>query len=354
MPLGLHVVGRLATLGLVAAVSFIGTTPYAVLDSYYFRIVKEGWALFRDSPWTRSNLGDWLLALWDHLGVMLGFMALAALAAVALSAFSRNKPKALILTTILGLSVIGWYSVTVKLWIILGYMLVGLAVVYVLIGLVFAFGVATLQRQGSWGRLLASAISVSCVLAVLNFRGATVASMVLYEHARSHFTGVTVGRWAEQNLPHQSKILFDDVAYFDPAVFPNAQLYGGLMTYAALEKYQPDYFILSENIYGCAHYREMRRSQKDVRGKESPFSVLLYQDVLDRDGFPEAELVRTFSPTLPVTSSRFESLWSLFRMALGADESLFGCEFKLYRLRPAASSSGSPAQGNAGPMPGSD
>jgi len=328
----------LAGLGLAAGIGFILTTPYAILDSYYSRMVKDGWKLFRDNPWTGATPRKWLTELGADLGVPLFCLALLGLMGTGLSFFLKNKPKTLILTAILGVSVIAWYSVTVKLWVVIGYLLTGLACVYILIALLIAGAITWLQKRDPWAYRLANGLVVLLILTVINYRGWNLANYVLYQHLRDSFTGVEVGRWAETHLPHQSKILFDDVAYFNPKVFPEARLYGGLMTYKALEKYKPDYFLLSENIYGCPHYRELRKTQHDARGQESPFSVLLYQDLIDRDLTDEAELVTTFSAKLPGKFTGWQFTQLLLRMALGLDDYRFGNEFRLYRYRPAYSS----------------
>src|SRR5262249_21157728 len=146
---------------------------------------------------------------------------------------------------------------------------------------------------------LATTMVVAWLVGLVYARSPQVLRLALVERCREHYTGMVIGRWAEAHLPPDSKILFDDIAYFDPQQMPNAKMHGGLMTYSALEQQRPDYFIICSSIYEAPYYAELRQTQTNRRGQEGDFSVLLYQDLLDRDACPEAELVRIVLPNLP-------------------------------------------------------
>jgi hypothetical protein len=327
--------GRVVLLGLAAAAGFFLSTPYALLDSYYFKMVRESASTFTTSPWSEANPIRWLQALWQYLGTPLAVLALAALAAIVVRWLRGTRPRGLTLTAVLGLSVVVWYSTFIRLWVCVPYLMTALAVLSVLLAVLFAGGISMVRQWGRWGRWTGAALVAACLLWIVYERGPGILSYALTEQQRERCMGVVAGHWAESHLSHESKILFDDIMYFDPAVFPKARLLGALMTYEVLETQRPDYFLLSKSVYGADHYVELRRTQKYARGREGPFSVLLYQDLLDRGGNPDIELVKVFRPEPPERSTTVGTLYDLARGALGLEKFTYGWEVRLYRYRAA-------------------
>ncbi|MCI0379457.1 MAG: glycosyltransferase family 39 protein [Gemmataceae bacterium] len=334
--------GRLALWGTSAAAGFFLCTPYALFDSYYFRMISTNASFFRTSPWSQANAITWIEELWAYLGPFLGSLALASVACVALAwLFRHNQKTGLLLTVVLGLSVVLWYSLVIRLWVCVPYLLTALAVLYVLVGALVSFSFHWLRRQGSMARALLVLLCLVGIGLICITRGVDVAIYALGEHCRDRISGIAVGRWAVDNLPHHSKILYDDAVYFDKTIFPNARLHGGLLTYRDLETQRPDYFILSASVYSAEHYVGLRRTQTFARGSEGEFSVLLYQDLLDRGGVPEAELVKVFTPSF--RGGRFEALLAYARGFLGQEEFLMGHELRLFRYRPERAATVVPA-----------
>jgi hypothetical protein len=341
--------GRLVLLGAAAAAGFFVSTPYAFVDSYYFAKALETKAVFGNSPFEQANLGRWLMACWDYFGPPLAILHVLGFGAVAVQWLRGGRSRALMLTAVLGLSVIAWYTTMVRLWVCVPYLLTALAVMSILSAVLVSRATAVMQQYGPWGRRAGIALVTGCVVTVLYGQGLPVGTYLLREHLRDHSTYVLIGRWAATHLPHDSKILFDDCAYFDPTIFPNARLHGGLMTYKALQVQKPDFFVINETIYGANHYLQLRRTQKFMRSHEGSFSVLLYQDLLDRGGSPEAELVHVAQASDP-DSNCLQILYHLVRATVHLEPSSYGSEIRLYRYRgPAAVASRRPGKGPAMP-----
>src|SRR5262249_50348797 len=124
--------------------------------------------------------------------------------------------------------------------------------------------------------------------------------------------------WAAANLPDDSRIVFDDLAYLAPNRFPRKRMRGGVMTYGDLQNYRPDYFFLCASLFDAPWYQDLRRPQHLSMLDLDPFSVRLYQDLLDRRPFPFCvgptgvsgiELVAAFTPTFKSLDD-WESDWT--------------------------------------------
>jgi hypothetical protein len=327
---------RFSMLAVAGIASFAVSTPYAFIDSFYFQSSRKAWAFFTDGPLPPVSIRDWLMQIWQHEGTFLSVATLAAIAFAALRCMlTRDKPWPILLATVFGASVIIWYVTLTRLWVGVGYLLVALAISALLVGYLLGEAVRLLGKLGWAGRWVGVGIALTALGYVLQPRWPCLAVMALSPHCQSLTTTEEAGRWCRANVPVDSKILYDDMAYFDPRHFPNALQHGGLMTYTALERVRPDYFCLSSSIYMARHYVEMRKTQHDTRGHESPYSVLLYQDLLDRGGAPEAEPLTTIAPTMPPCSTSAEYAWILARMVFGRDRFLQGNEIRIYRYRRA-------------------
>jgi hypothetical protein len=178
-------------------------------------------------------------------------------------------------------------------------------------------------------------IALTALGYVLEPRWPVPVILALSPHCQPLSTMEEAGRWCRANVPADSKILYDDMVYFDPQYFPNAWPNFGPIRYDVLEILRPNYICLSSSVYMAPHYAELRKTQHFTRGHEGPFSVLLYQDVLDRGGAPEAELLTTVAPTMPPCQTSAEYARMLARIVFGRDRFLQGNEIRIYRYRPA-------------------
>ena len=327
---------RFALLGGCAALAFFISTPYALLDSYYYKMVTRSSGFFTSSPWSEANPAKWLAGLTDYFGWMLSLLACLGLSAMVFRGIGRNWSPALLLPVVLCLSVFTWYSTIIRLWVCVHYLLPALAVCYLAIGVLIGVTFNALRRQGIWAKMLQIPAVICLFAALVHYRGVNCGIYMFAEMLRDYTTGFQIGEWAKENLPAGSKIIYDDGIYIDRRVFP-AYLQNNLLTYDALEKMQPDYFILSGSLYHAPHYVELRKTQKFTRGNEGYFSVLLYQDLLDREGHPDIQHVKTLLPT-PFSGSTYSYLWTLVRCVFADDVNVRGHEIRLYRYQPRSNS----------------
>jgi hypothetical protein len=330
-------IGRMGLLGLVAFGTWVLSTPYAFVDPFFFGTLRVAWRTYNQDSSAQATAWTWLIGVWDHEGAVILSMAGAGLALLPWRRWRGQQSALLVLSATLAVSIIAFHAWTVKLWVLVGYLLPGLA----LVGLLAAdFLVRAVRGVSARSRLLggvAALAGASCLAAALYPRVILVLAHALGLYCLDCSTPFYVNRWAQDNLSADARILHDDVAYFNPEQFPNARLHGGLLTYTTLEKENPDYFMLSGMIYESDYYVHLRKTQQYKRGQEGPLSVLLYQDLLDRDGCPEAELIATFRPAPPSARTGLDRVIRVARLAMGLDDYLFGPEIRLYRYRPPAS-----------------
>ena len=199
----------------------------------------------------------------------------------------------------LSLSQLLWYGGFGRLWIILGYMLVAFGLMAVL---AFDTAIVVLQRlaqRGSWlpannlvGPKLATATVVSIAVLLGAPRVLQSATTTLSSASFSNSTSAALNDWAMRNgVPRDARILYDDLAYFDPSLFPNAVMFGSPLNWNAVDERAPDYIVLSSSIYTAPYYRPLLEHQKLGRDDvEDGFntatnSVRLYQDLLPYERF---------------------------------------------------------------------
>ena len=275
---------RFVLLGLAAVIAFFLTTPYAFLDSYYVTV----WRMFSKMiivPGTLQEISffSWTDGLIAHHGRLLGATSLISILILAFRSFWAPPNAALVLAATLGASNILWYAAAGKLWVELGYMLVGFALSAVLIGEALCD-----QGRDRTDRPLLTIplliVQLVALVATFNSRWALAASVAAYNLSWRNATSMNVGKWASANLPHGSRIM-QVHAYFNPQDFPAQQLLG-LITYPDLLEFRPDYFVLSSAVYDTAWYQGLRKTQNFGR-EVSTGSVRLYQDLLERRADPQ-------------------------------------------------------------------
>jgi hypothetical protein len=316
--------------------AWVVSTPYAFVDSHYFMTVKASMRAYKSVPFGEVTAATWLTALWTHEGTVIGTLALAGLALIFWRPWRGAHSALLVLAATLAISVVAFHILTVRLWVVVGYMLPALALIGLFAADFLTRAVRALARASGWVAGAAAVLAAYFVLPVLYGRCLCVLAHVLTFHCVEHNTTLYVNQWAQTHLSLDSKILHDDIAYFDIRYFPNTKMLCNVITYDDLEQTRPDYFILSGSIYDSPHFQELRKTQTYTRGKQGPVSVLLYQDLLDRNGYPEAELVATLTSTRPPQNSQLDNVIGLARLALGWDDYLVGTEVRIYRYRPPA------------------
>lgn len=297
-------VGELIKRGLLLFTISLGTyfisTPYAFLSADFFRMTNIVLGLMSQNWLTPTNALSWISGLWTNFGPVIMTMALIAVLLVCIDAIRGSVRWPMLVLLVLGLSQLLWYSINGKLWVELGYMLGTFVAVALFAGeLVDAFG-RLLARTGAAGRAAAHIVFTVAVVALIIGRWSNAANLALTWRLTESLTSVQIGRWAEAgNIPRDARIVWDEAASLDLNKFPNGYLFG-LLTYDELYARRPDYIILSSSMFGSPHFAQMRKTQRFTMQNEGPFSVRLYQDLLDNEtskpvAMPGIQYIRSFS-----------------------------------------------------------
>jgi hypothetical protein len=299
-------------LSAAAFAAFFVSTPYAALDSYYVKV----WRLYSKMIVVSGTLGDvnvlsWINGILDHHGRLLAFSALAGLVVLVVRAMCGHASRACVLAAVLAISNILWYTLMGKLWVEVGYMLVAYALLAVILGELLASGgrwIRTTRVGNVGGTLALTAVLVAAVGNRAPSTGATIATSYNWKH----HVAFELGRWTAEHLPRGSRIMYVH-AYLDPELFPQQKLLG-LLRYADLLDYRPDYFIISAGVYDAEWYKALRKTQRLRPADRSGMSVRLYQDLLDNvtepfksgpTSIPGIELVKVFSASSAKTSRTY-------------------------------------------------
>ncbi|OKO82017.1 glycosyltransferase family 39 protein [Bradyrhizobium sp. NAS96.2] len=272
---------RVAVLGAAALVGWIGTNPYAVITPYYVQSWLAQWRIVGSSggPLGTFTPWDWIKAIYDYVGPLGSTLAAAGLLHALIGGFSTPRKRALFLAAILSLSQIAYYALLGKLWIILGYLLVALPLMAMLS---FDFVVTSLKffLAKPFGRLARPITLTSVFLATLYLGTDHVFALVNQTLALHHrdSTLLALNDWAAKGgIPPDARIVFDDLGYFDPKIFKNAKMYGGVLTWSGVDALDPEYIVLSSSLYGSPHYAKLIETQHLAADDPNPFSMLMYQ-----------------------------------------------------------------------------
>ncbi|WP_342740142.1 discoidin domain-containing protein [Bradyrhizobium sp. B117] len=278
-----ELVKRVLLLAGISLVTYFISTPYAFLSADFYYMTKIVLGLMSQSWLTPTNALSWISGLWTNFGAVVMAMALTAAILICINAIRGSVRWPMFVLLIFGLSQLLWYSVNGKLWVELGYMLGTFVAVALFAGeLVEALG-RLLARVKGTGRAGAQIVCALAIGAVIVGRWWSPAALALTWRATELMTSIEIGRWAEAgNIPRDARIIWDDSAFFDLNKFPNGYMYG-LLTYNELYAYRPDYVILSSSVFGSPHFAQMRKTQRFTMQNEGPFSVRLYQDLLNSE-----------------------------------------------------------------------
>lgn len=298
--------GRGVVLGAATVFGYFVSTPYAFTDPYLLRSYWSTWQIqglgaSTDGPFGRVTTATWLQAIYAHVGPLAAALAGVAIVRSAFEVFRLPQSRPILLAAVLAISQFVWYVGLGRYWIIVGYMVlaIGLAALLAYDTLIVATQ-ALLQvalrliRRSNNSRLTASRVAVATVVGVsallLAPRALQNVTSTLRLASFERSTQIAVNAWAlEHQLPRTARILYDDLAYFDPNRFPNAKL-RTVPTWGAIDAYAPEYLVLSESIYGAPHFRPLVRDQR--LNRDDPldlvtggYSVRVYQDLMHKETF---------------------------------------------------------------------
>ncbi|MGY4472645.1 hypothetical protein [Bradyrhizobium sp. USDA 3364] len=275
---------RVAVLGATALAGWIGTNPYAVITPYYVQSWVTQWSIVGSSggPLGTFTPWNWITAIYDYVGPLGSALAVAGTLYALIGGFSTPRKRGLFLAAILSLSQIAYYALLGKLWVILGYLLVALPLMAML---AFDFVVTWLEffLAKLLGRMARPITVTSVLLATLYFGTDQVFALVnrtleLHHHDS---TLLALNDWAAKGgIPPDARIVFDDLGYFDPKIFKNAKMYGGVLTWSGVNALDPEYIVLSSSLYGSPHYAKLIETQRLAADDPNPFSMLMYQALI--------------------------------------------------------------------------
>lgn len=266
-------IGRILILGSGSLLGYFVSTPYAFLGPYYFKALRNVWGIVSDSPLGGVSFLSWADGLRTHFGIGVSSLFAITVVSVLVSWFrSRNDPAA-VLAVVLALSQLVWFGVTGDLWLMLGYMLVAFGLMAALSASFIAGLLDRTVGRIPRGRWLATAGTGILLLALLEQRWYPTASHLMDLYLYRHNSVFFLNAWAQAAIPLGSRVLHDDLAYLDPKVFPNSRMRGGVMSWADISSYRPEYVVLSSSIYAAPWYEELRR-------KRDP-SMELYSQLVD-------------------------------------------------------------------------
>lgn len=285
-------------LGLATLAGFFISTPYAFIDSYYIRSMTIAYQIVSQDHLQLANptsLISWATSAADYVGPLGITLFAVALLRYAYLTYERPwaDPAATLAITVSATQFL-WFGITGRLWHVMGYLIFGFGLMALL---TFEAAVAVAQRVGasaSKRSLLAgfraerlSAIVLMLVIATAaDGRLFTVVHWLVEMKSQKRSTVIAANDWAVNNAVSASaKILFDDLAYFDPVRFPNAQMHGGVLKWVDVDRINPDYILLSSSLYGSDWMKNLIATQRLEPLDTNPFNVRLYQDLLVSDQF---------------------------------------------------------------------
>ena len=285
---------------LLSILAYFVTTPYAFLSLDFFWLTRTLMTNVLLGRITSISYVNWLQDLSGHFGPFILLASWAGIALVCFQALLRKLQWPMLLALVLGASQLGWYAFFGALWVELGYMLCTFAIIGLFFGKFLQDICHLVARISLVGRPIAACVGALVMLAVIGERWWETAAAALEYRLTESKSVVQIGRWAEAHIDPQARILWDDTAYFDPAKFPNGRMFGDLLKYNDLYERQPDYIVLSASMYDARHYAELLKTQHFTMQNEGPYSVRLYQDLLNTEkpgtmASPGIEYVRSFT-----------------------------------------------------------
>src|SRR5262249_827636 len=207
--------------------------------------------------------------------------------------FRGVRDPLLVFATALAASQLLWFGLTSKVWIVVGYLILSIGLLSMLsfetlfVGFLAVVRIAKFPRRLSETKVAKFVRALAILLIIvecINNRWYTTARTVADINLGQHSTVRAANAWAiAEDIPAKSRIVFDDLAYFDRARFPNAKMHGGILTWPVVELVEPDYIVLSSTLFNAEWAQHLRQTQKANRFDLDPYSMRLYQDLLGSD-----------------------------------------------------------------------
>jgi hypothetical protein len=304
---------RAVILGVAAACGYFVSSPYTFVDPYYFHALASEWKTETTSfsPFGRINAVTWAWSVYDYVGATASILTVLSLLRLFLRHVRPQHRQAFILASVLATSQFLWFAFTDGLWTVPGYLILAYALMAVLsfdtiVVAVHAAAACTRRRfSGARTDIAARLGIVSLALIALLFadlRWYSLGYFVTHTYLTGKDTVIALNQWAMGGgIEEKSRILYDDLAYFDPRVFPNVRMNGGVLTWPIVDAWSPNYVILSSSLYEAEWYQKLIKTDRHRSTDSDPFSMRLYQDLLSAEapgptGVPGVRLAKVIEP----------------------------------------------------------
>jgi hypothetical protein len=383
----------IVVLGAASLVGLFVTTPYAFIGHYYLDQVRATWQLqgttAEEGPFGVITIWSWTKELYAYMGPLGAVLCGLAVGRILLSLKTAQPNRPFALALVLCISQLMVYG-SGKYWVMIYYLLLAFALMALLAFDTlatltrFAATVATAseprQRQTLALKLAATGLFVVFAVSYTPY-GLLAPIRVLDADLHGSSTPAFLNRWAVNNVPPDMTIMFDNYAYFDPAVFthviriphPNWRNIAGS---------NPDYLVLSGGIYTSPYFSSLISTQSLDEDDTYQYSVRVYQDLLQATEFGPAgkqgiDYVTRIA-SVPLVQGR--QLWpwvgqlplpswiigklaavdfELRELAAQVDallhppaQPITGYEFRVYRLNPPGAPNGRPVPFASSEAPG--
>ncbi len=272
----------------LAGMVFVITTPYAVLDDYFFRT----WALWAKQFTAQSLVQEttfwsWTTRIWENVGPVLILAAPFGFAALMFRGRTFTDRTPAILAAALGVWIFLYYALLQKYWVQLQYLAITYWVLAIFSGYLIDQAVALIPRVPR--AVLAPVSSVFTVLAITGIfvdRILQSAGVPISYHIWSGTPQNSLGQWAAANLPAEknSTLLYDFPLYVDAGQFTMVQTNGGPIRYIDLAEKLPDYIVLTRFASNWQTLRIL--DEPSPPWSEEFANVRLYQDVMGKGADP--------------------------------------------------------------------
>jgi hypothetical protein len=385
---------RLAVLGVASLVGLFVTTPYAFIGDYYYRKLVDAWrvqgAAAADGPFGVITMWSWVTALYQHFGPIAVVLSALAVARIGHGIITGRHNRAFTLAFVLCLSQFMVYG-SGKYWVVVYYLLLTTALMAVLafdalVALVrFAAQIGVGRSERRWRRLLVpriagAALLVAFIVFYVPYGLASVFQELDFQMNRAS-TQISLNTWFANHVPREKTIMFDNYAYFDPAVFSHV-IRDSHPNWRTITGYDPDYLVITSWIYDSEYFKPLVDNQSLDDDDTYGFSVRVYQDLLktnelgptDRQGIeyvanivplPLPDTKLGWWPTITVPGFNSATVWvaavgdALGQISAKEDaiwhppqRPVTGPKFRVYRFNPAGTPNGRPTAVASSERPG--
>jgi Dolichyl-phosphate-mannose-protein mannosyltransferase len=306
---------RAIILGVAAAGGYFVSSPYTFVDPYYFHALASEWKTETtfSGPFGRINAVTWAWSVYDYIGATASILTVLSLLRLFLRQVRPQHRRAFVLASVLATSQFLWFAFTDGFWTVPGYLILAYSLMAVLsfdtIVVAVQAAAACIRRRFLGVRTDIAArlgVVILVLIAVLfaDLRWYSLGYFVIHTYLTGKNTAIALNQWAMGGgIEEKSRILYDDLAYFDPQVFPNVRMNGGVLTWPIVDAWSPDYVILSSSLYEAEWYQKLIKTDHHRRTDSYPFSMRLYQDLLPAEApgptrIPGVRLAKIIEPKI--------------------------------------------------------